>query len=145
MRPDIVQDTPHEPMRFLPVGSELVLQVKLGDSWDNLWRLCSQATVDADYDVANWFTATHPASVFVSNMIVARPGPDGARHTFLNGRVNFRLPDGTVKRQDLNDDASVADVLVTTFGLALPIEDIRTGLNVLARNGRRGAEHQAFS
>jgi N-hydroxyarylamine O-acetyltransferase len=145
MRPHIVQDTPHEPMRLLPVGSELVLQVKLGDTWDNLWRLCSHATVDADYEVANWFTATHPASVFVNNMIVARPGPDATRHTFLNGRVNLRLPDGTVKRQDLNDEASVADVLVATFGLGLSIEDIRTGLNVLARNGRRGAEHQAFS
>jgi len=83
--------------------------------------------------------------VFVNNMIVARPGPDGARHTFLNGRVNLRLPDGTVKRQELNDEASIADVLFGTFGLALSIEDIRSGLNVLAHNGRRGAEHQAFS
>jgi N-hydroxyarylamine O-acetyltransferase len=145
MQPMIEQQTPHELMRLLPVGSELVLQVKLGDTWDNLWRLCSHATVDADYDVANWFTATHPASVFVNNMIAARPGPDGTLHTFLNGRVNLRLPDGTVKRQELNDDASIADVLVGTFGLALPAEDIRSALKMLADNGRRGAAHQFFS
>lgn len=49
-------------MRLLPVGTELVLQTKLGNTWDNLWRLCSHPVVDADYDVANWFTATHPAA-----------------------------------------------------------------------------------
>lgn len=144
MQPTVEQQTPHEPMRLLPVGPELVLQVKLGDAWDNLWRLCSHATVDADYDVANWFTATHPDSLFVNNMIVARPGPDGTRHTFLNGRVNLRLPDGTVKRQDLDDDASIADVLLGTFGLPLAAGDIRSALNKLAHNGRRGAAHQFF-
>jgi N-hydroxyarylamine O-acetyltransferase len=145
MQPTIEQQTPHQLMRLLPVGSELVLQVKLGATWDNLWRLCSHVTVDADYDVANWFTATHPASVFVNNMIAARPGPGGARHTFLNGRVTLRLPDGPVKRQELDDDASITNVLVGTFGLALPAEDIRSALNMLADKGRRGAAHQFFS
>jgi N-hydroxyarylamine O-acetyltransferase len=145
MRSTIEQVTPHELMRLLPVGSEVVLQTKLGGTWENLWRLCSHAVVDADYDVANWFTATHPASPFVSNMIAARPGPSATRHTFLNGRVNLRLPDGTVERQELADDASVADVLVGMFGLALPAGDIRSALEVLARIGRRGAAHQFFS
>jgi N-hydroxyarylamine O-acetyltransferase len=145
MQPSIEQQTPHEPMRLLPVGTELVLQVRLGDTWENLWRLCSHATVDADYEVANWFTATHPASVFVSNMIAARPGPDGSRHTFLNGRVSLRLPDGTVKRQELDDDASIADALAGTFGLALPAEDIRSALKMLAHHGRHGAAHPFFS
>jgi N-hydroxyarylamine O-acetyltransferase len=145
MQPGIEQQTPYEPMRLLPVGPELVLQVRLGDIWDNLWRLCSHPTVDADYDVANWFTATHPASVFVNNMIAARPGPGGARHTFLNGRVTLRLPDGTVQRQQLDDEAGITDVLAGTFGLALPEEDIRSALTMLAEKGRRGAAHPFFS
>lgn len=78
-------------------------------------------------------------------MIAARPGPRATRHTFLNGRVNLRLQDGTVERQELVDDASVTDVLVGTFGLALPAEDIRSALEVLARTGRRGAADQFFS
>jgi N-hydroxyarylamine O-acetyltransferase len=106
-------------MRLLPIGSELVLQAKLGDTWENLWRLCSHTVVGADYEVANWFTATYPESVFVSNMIAARPGSGAARHTFLNGRVSLRLADGTVERQELVDDASIADVLVATFGIVM--------------------------
>jgi N-hydroxyarylamine O-acetyltransferase len=145
MQPAIEQETPHELMRLLPVGSELVLQSKLGDTWDNLWRLCSHVAVDADYDVANWFTATHPASPFASNMIAARPGPGGTRHTFLNGRVNLRRPDGTVERQELLDDVSIADVLFGTFGLKLSAATIRSALDVLAHKDRRGATHQFFS
>jgi N-hydroxyarylamine O-acetyltransferase len=145
LRPTIEQQTPHEQMRLLPMGAELLLQARLGDTWDNLWRLCPHAVVDADYDVANWFTATHPASPFVSNMIVARPGPGGTRHTFLNGRLNLRLPDGQVERRELADDAGIAEALARTFGLALPAGDIRSALDVLARNGRRGATLQVFS
>jgi len=145
MRPTFEQETPHELMRLQPVGSELVLQAKIGDDWESQWRLCSHVPVDPDYEVANWFTATHPQSVFVNNMIVARPGPRGERHTFLNGRVTLYRADGTAERHQLADDASIADALRVRFGLALRAEDLRSALEVLARNGRRGAEHPAFA
>ncbi len=145
MVPAIEQQTPHEPMRLLSVGSELVLQAKLGDTWENLYRLCSHAVVDADYVVANWFTATSPESIFVSNMIAARPGLGGARLTFLNGRVSHRHPDGTVEQQELEDDARIFHALVGTFGLEVSLEDTRSALAVLARSGRRGTTHPVFS
>jgi N-hydroxyarylamine O-acetyltransferase len=145
MLPAIEQETPHEPMRLLPVGSELVLQAKLGDTWENLYRLCSHAVIDADYDVANWFTATNPESAFVNNMIAVRPGSGGARHTFLNGRVSLRRADGSVERKELVDDAAIVDELVDTFGLGVSLEDIRSALDALARAGRRGASHPIFS
>lgn len=145
MQPTIEQRTPHEPMRLVTVGSELALQAKLGNTWDNLRRLSSQAALDADYEVANWFTATHPASAFVSNMIVARPGRDGNRHTFLNGLVALRSPDGTVQRRDVTSEDEIADMLAATFGLELSVEEIRAALDTLGRNGRRGAPHQSFT
>jgi N-hydroxyarylamine O-acetyltransferase len=145
MVPDIEQETPHGLVRLLPVGSELVLQARLGDGWANLWRMCSHVPLDADYETANWFTATYPNSLFLTNMIAARPGPDGIRHTFLNGRLSLRVPDGTVERKELEDDVSIVEALAGTFGLALPMEDIRAALNVLARLNRRGAAHSFFN
>ena len=145
MRPTIEQETPHERMRLQPVGSELVLQANVRGNWESQWRLCAHAPIDADYDVANWFTATHPASLFVNNMIAARPGPRGERHTFLNGCVALHRPDGTVDRQALADEASIADALLVRFGLALRAEDLRGALDVLARTGRRGAVPQFFA
>ena len=106
-------------MRFITIGPELVLQAKLGETWENLWRLRSQTVVDVDYDVANWFTATHPASLFVSNMIAASPGLSGTRRTFFNGRLSVRLPDGSVERTDLARKDNVAAALADNFGLVL--------------------------
>src|SRR5277367_1514057 len=105
LRPDLEQTTPHEPMRLLPVDNDLVLQAKLGDAWQNLWRVLPHPAHDADYEVANWFAATHPNSMFVNNLIAARPGPGGIRNTFLNGRVSVRRRDGQVERRMLSDDA----------------------------------------
>jgi N-hydroxyarylamine O-acetyltransferase len=139
------QETPHETMRLLPVGSELALQAKLGNEWDSLWRLCAQVVLDVDYEVANWFTATHPASPFVSNMIAARAGPNGTRHTFLNGRLNLRMPDGTVERQDLPDDDSIQRALASRFQLQIPADEVRSAVAVIARAGQHGAPHHAFS
>jgi N-hydroxyarylamine O-acetyltransferase len=145
MLPDIEQETPHGTVRLLPVGSELALQARLGDGWANLWRMCSHIPLDADYETANWFTATYPGSLFLNNMVAARPGPGGIRHTFLNGRVSLRQPDGTVERRELEDDLSIADALAGTFGLSLSMEEIQAALNVLALLNRRGAAHQFFN
>ncbi len=101
--------------------------------------------MDADFAVASWFAATAPASLFRTNMIAARPGPDGMRHTFLNGRVTMRRPDGSAAREDLIGDDAIADVLATTFGLTLAPDDIRAALAEITRIGQRGAPHQSFS
>jgi N-hydroxyarylamine O-acetyltransferase len=142
---DIEQDTPHGVLRLLPVGTELVLQAKLGETWENLWRLCSHLPLDVDYDVSNWFTATYPSGLFLNNMIAARPGPDGMRYTFFNGRLNVRFPDGTVERQDLLTEESIFEAVSQTFGLTLPMDDIRAALRKLSDLGRHGVEHPLFS
>ena len=145
LRPLVEQQTPHETMRLMTVGPELVLQAKIGETWENLWRLCSQTVVDVDYDVANWFTATHPASLFLSNMIAARPGPGRTRRTFFNGRLNVRLPDGSVERTDLTGEDNVAAALADSFGLVLSPEDLRSALAAIERLSRRGETHPIFN
>jgi N-hydroxyarylamine O-acetyltransferase len=82
--PDIEQDTPHEVMRFIEIGDELVLQSKLGDRWEHIYRVVSLPRFDAEYEICNWFTATHPDSPYRSNLIAARPGPNKTRATLFN-------------------------------------------------------------
>ena len=43
-------------------GRELVLQSKLGDRWEHIYRVVLLPRVDAEYDICNWFTASHPRS-----------------------------------------------------------------------------------
>ena len=70
--------------------AQMVLQTRLGISGRICWRLKVPGTKppDVDFDVANWFTATHPDSLFVNNIPIGRrAGADAERYTFLNGQV----------------------------------------------------------
>lgn len=99
VRPNVEQTTPHETMRLVSAGEELTLQAKLGEHWENIYRLLPQFRLETDYEIANWFTATHPNSLFVNNRIAARPSPGGVRNTLFNGRLTVRCPPDQVTRR----------------------------------------------
>lgn len=145
MRPDIEQATPHETMRLRRMGEELLLEAKMDGRWEHLYRLSPHPRLDMDYEVANWFTATHPNSPFVANLIAARAAPDGVRHSFFNGRLSVRRPAAPVERRMLNSDAEYAATLSGTFGLSLPDADVRAILDTLDRKGTRGATNPFFA
>ena len=145
LRPGIEQPTPHETMRLQAVGEELTLQAKIGEEWRNIYRLSLRPTPLIDYEVSNWFTATHPRSPFVSNLVAARPGPDGTRHTFFNGRLSVRRPDQPTERFMLDDQATIAAALRDSFGLSLSGADLTEALAVLDRKGTRGVTHPSFA
>ena len=144
MRLNVEQTTPHETMRLVPVGEELALQAKLGENWENMYRLLPQPRLDTDYEIANWFTAMHPNSQFVNNLIAARPGPEGTRNTLFNSRLTVRRPPDQVARRMLEGAAEYRQVLAGTFGLALSDAELRAVLEALDRNATRGAEHPFF-
>lgn len=144
LRPDVEQETPHETMRFILVGENLTLQAKLGDKWENIYRLMPHPRADPDLEVANWFTATHPNSLFVRSLIAARPGQGGTRNTLFNGRFSVRRRSGEVERRILDDDAEYRAVLRDSFGLVLPEPDLKAALEALDRRGARDATHAIF-
>ena len=150
MLPDIEQPTPHETMRLRPIGEELLLEAKTGrpgetGAWEHLYRLSPHPRLDMDYEVANWFTATHPKSPFVDNLIAARAAPDGARHSFFNGRLSVRRPPDRIERRLLESDAEYAAALSGIFGLSLPGADLQALLDTLDRKGTRGATNAFFA
>jgi N-hydroxyarylamine O-acetyltransferase len=145
LRSALEQTTPHETMHLLPVGEDLVLRAKLGADWQNIYRLSPHPALPIDYEVANWFTATHPGSPFVSNLIASRPGTGGVRNTLFNGRLSVRRPPNQVDRRMLEDEAAVRNALAANFGLTLPDGDLAAALAVLDRVGTRGAAHPFFN
>jgi N-hydroxyarylamine O-acetyltransferase len=144
MRPEIEQQTPHEMMRLWPVGEELTLQVRHGADWQSIYRLSPHPRITADFEVANWFTATHPNSPFVNNLIVARPGPERTRHTLFNGRLSVRRADDQAQRFVL-DDADFAAALRGKFGLVLSDTDLTAALAALDHRGTRNTAHPFFA
>jgi N-hydroxyarylamine O-acetyltransferase len=145
LRPLVEQTTPHETMRFLPMGEELVLQARLGDSWEHIYRVVPLPRVDAEYEIANWFTATHPASAFANNLIVARPGPDRTRLTLFNDRLTVRHATGEAERRFLQGAGEYRDALTTVFGLVLSEVEVAAILDAIDRKGSRGGSHPFFA
>ena len=143
--PDVEQETPHETMRFTRMGEELTLQSRLGDNWEHVYRVVPLPRVDAEYEICNWFTASHPDSPYRKNLIAARPGPDRTRVTLFNARLNVRHATGEVERRTLQDVAEYRSVLAETFGLGLPEADLAAALETVERKGDRGPPHPFFA
>jgi N-hydroxyarylamine O-acetyltransferase len=142
---DIEQDTPHEIMRFIRMGDELTLQSRLGDRWEHIYRVVLLPRVDAEYEICNWFTASHPDSPYRSNLIAARPGPNRTRVTLFNARLNIRHATGEVERRMLADKNEYHDVLAETFGLSLSDNELALALDTVAQKGAHGAPHPFFA
>ena len=113
------QETPHETFRLAPVGNEFDLQVRFGETWTDLYRLSLQEQFPVDYEAANWFTSTHPGSLFVRNLIVTCPGPR-CRYTLFNDKFTIRHSDGSVERRKLHGAEELGDVLTHYYGIELP-------------------------
>jgi N-hydroxyarylamine O-acetyltransferase len=137
LRPLLEQATPHETMRFLPLQDELVLQAKLGEWWEHIYRVVSLPRVDAEYEIANWFAGTHPTSAFANNMIAARPGPGRSRLTLFNERLTIRRVSGEAERRDLRSAAEYRAALADVFGLVLADAEVRGILEAIERKGAR--------
>ena len=139
------QDTPHERMRFIPMGDELVLQSRLGERWEHIYRVVPYARFDGDYDIANWYTGTHTDSPYRANVIAARPGPDRTRLTLFNTRFTVRHADGRAERRQLDTDEDFRTVLDDRFGVELPNADLATALSNMRTRAAAGPPHPFFA
>jgi N-hydroxyarylamine O-acetyltransferase len=145
LTPDLEQETPHEPMRLTAMGDELLLQSKLGDRWEHIYRVVALPRVDAEYEICNWFTASHPDSPYRSNLIAARPGPNRTRITLFNARLTVRHSDGTVERTVLDGAAAYRDALGDLFHVHLSEAELAQALETVERKGTRGPPHPFFA
>jgi N-hydroxyarylamine O-acetyltransferase len=134
------QTTPHETFRLVPVDGEFDLQARFGEAWTDLYRLSLQEQLPVDYEAPNWYTSTHPNSLFVRNLIAARPGP-GRRHTLFNDKFTIRHGDGGVERRTLRGAEELGEVLARYFDIALPDP---AEIGVLAALAEERATHPDF-
>ena len=145
LTPLVEQDTPHEVMRFVAMGEELTLQAKLGQRWEHIYRVVALPRFDAEYEICNWFTGTHPQSPHLNNMIAARPGPKRTRFKRFNARFNVRHASGQVERRTLESEVDCGGVLANEFGLKLSDEELSAALAHVEQRGTRGPPHPFFA
>ena len=117
------QETPHEPYRLTNRdfgGAPLYcLESFAGGAWTRLYEFDLQPQTHADYEMANYFTSTHPNGGFLGVLKAALPAP-GCRHALVGNRLSVYFADGRVERNHLTSPDALRQVLTGTFGIALP-------------------------
>jgi arylamine N-acetyltransferase len=112
------QETPHGRYRFVKAPPALELQMSTPDGWRGMYRFTLESQSPADYEVANWFTATHPRSRFRQMLVAARIVGD-TRVNLLNRSVTvWRGMDA--ETTTLESPQALGELLSGTYGLALP-------------------------
>lgn len=123
--PDVEHATPHEPRRLVRVETSVEtyeMQVKLGEEWAPVYQFTLEPQTPADYELSNWYTATHPASIFVQFLIAGRPTAD-QRITLFNDVLTIRGRDGKAETRTLETADDIAEALDTYFDLPLTAEE----------------------
>jgi len=120
LEPDTSQQTPHGTYRIMLDGSDYTLEMRLPDRWAPLYRFRLDLQNPIDFEMANWFTSTHPGSRFTQNLICARV--DGTRRlTLANRAFAVRDTDGGVSTRELTSAVELGAVLDGMFGLDVPV------------------------
>ncbi|GLQ89392.1 arylamine N-acetyltransferase family protein [Dyella flagellata] len=119
LRADIEQPTPHEPFRLTQADGNWWSQSLVRGEWLTLYRFDLQPRFSADYEVANHYTSTYPASHFRHTLRVARLAP--MQRMNLSGRqFTLHTLGGESVKRTLGSAEEICEVLREVFGIRLP-------------------------
>lgn len=104
--------------RVVREGAQQRLEVEREGAFLPLYVFTLEEHFPVDYELANYFTSTHPGSRFVQTLVAARPGSD-CRYSLHNRDFGTRRGD-VVERRTLTTDDELFAVLEQTFGLRVP-------------------------
>ena len=113
------QSTPWGRHRLVETSDGLVLEANLAGEWRTIYLFDFHPTLPADYQTYNWFTSTHPGSMFLSLLIAGRL-TETSRYSLVNTRLTERGRDGSVAERTLASAAELGEVLEGVFNIASP-------------------------
>ena len=104
--------------RVVAADGQWLLQSRLDASWSDLYTFTLEPQQQVDYEMANHYTSTYPASPFTQIVIAQQLAPDVRR--MLRNREYSEDRGTSVTRRLLTDDDEVLDLLAEEFHLRFP-------------------------
>ena len=119
LEPGLEQSSPASRMRISLVDDTYTLESHLAEAWSPLYRFRLEPQLPADYEPLNWFTATHPLSIFRHNLLMERLTP-AVRANLLNDKLTLRAPGEAPRMRRIESSEEFGRVMTEVFGLRLP-------------------------
>lgn len=119
LEPGVPQHTAHGVMRVSLDTGVYTVETRLRAGWAPLYRFTLDALQPADYEPLNWFTATHPGSLFRHNLLLERVTPE-LRAGLFNDRLVLHRPGGPPLLRRIIKQGEFEQALTERFGLQLP-------------------------
>lgn len=113
--------------RVTTEGDLRVLQARASGAWLDQYAFATGEVHPADFEVANWFTSTHPQSPFVRTLTAQRATAD-ARHV-LRYPTYTEIRGGRVQAREISR-AELAPLLRDVFLIDLPVDTIFPAIDV---------------
>jgi N-hydroxyarylamine O-acetyltransferase len=116
--PGATQEQSGWSFRVVEDGPELVLQKRAGDEWADVYGFLPQPVPFIDVEISNWWTSTHPRSLFVTGLIVGVRGDDGTGTLLCDWSelsISEQTPAGTSVTPI--EQAAIPELLATRFSL----------------------------
>ena len=119
--------------RFVDVEGDLLMQTRSHEGWADCYRIAPATAQHVDYEIGNWYVATHDRAFLGQNLLVARATDEG-RLTLCNEQLTLRRPGVREHEQrTLEHRTEFAEVLVDAFGLALDDAEIDAVMALMER------------
>ncbi|TCP54369.1 N-hydroxyarylamine O-acetyltransferase [Tamaricihabitans halophyticus] len=94
-----------------------VLRLQRPDGWHDLYGFTTEPNYRADYAVQNFYTANHPSSPFLRNILASRSGVD-AGYSLTNLELVTNYPGKPAERRTLTPE-EVPELIVELIGVPL--------------------------
>jgi N-hydroxyarylamine O-acetyltransferase len=116
--PGVVQETPHENFRIADAGGGWRMQASVGGDWRTLYCFDLSEHFQVDYEISNYFLSTHPSSLFITGLMIARALPD-RRLALGNNRLSIHHLGGPTEQRRLETAVELADTIETSFDIEI--------------------------
>jgi N-hydroxyarylamine O-acetyltransferase len=104
--------------RLHPEGEQWVLEGNVSGEWTDLYAFTLEPQLPIDFEMASYFTSTHPRSPFVQSLTAQRSWPGG--RVILRNRGHLVREAGTTRETTVRDPAHLLEILERDFGLRFP-------------------------
>jgi N-hydroxyarylamine O-acetyltransferase len=120
LEPGLEQPIPGGRARVVRDVDTYAVETATAAGWAALYRCTLQPHLAVDYLPLNWYTATHPSSIFRHNLLLERLTAQH-RVALLNDRLTVTPFDGPLRQRRIASAAEFGDVLDQLFDIEPPL------------------------